>query len=644
MKRLLSPLLCLALLALCQAARADITILKGPYLQNVSSDAVVVMWQTSAPCDSTVDFGLTEAYAYSSHDGTLMQLHEVRLASLVPDTVYHYRIRSVSDGQAAQSADSTFRTAPARSSPFRFVVYGDSRSQPDVHAAVVKAIVASDPRFVIHVGDYTGDGTDDSRWQTEFFDPAAALLASTPLFPALGTHEANSPLYYQYFDPPDGGGGHGEQWYAFDYGDARFIVLDTDATYVPGSPQYDWLTAELQSASSEWLFAVHHHPAYSSGAHGGEAEVQAHLVPLYETYGVDAVFTGHDHTYERSSKDGICYVVTGGGGAPIGAVDLTPNPYQQYAESVYHHCTVDIDGLSATIQAVGNDGAVIDSVALTHPGRPPVADFSGTPLRGKIPLTVGLIDESLNAPSEWSWDFGDGEVSTEQSPQHDYFAPGRHAVSLTASNAFGSDTETKERFLWVSFRDVPITPQDAADHWALNEIMDCVDAGIVQGYPDGMYRPNAAVRRDQMAVFVSRGLAGGDALVPSGPAEPSFADVPVDHWAYDHIEYAVSRQIVAGYGDGTYQPAWPVTRAQMAVFISRSLVDPTGEEGLDGYEPPAAPTFPDVPSGYWSYKHVEYLAEAAVVRGYSDGLYRPTTIVTRDQMSVYVARAFDLSP
>ena len=80
----------------------------------------------------------------------------------------------------------------------------------------------------------------------------------------------------------------------------------------------------------------------------------------------------------------------------------------------------------------------------------------------------------------------------------------------------------------------------------------------------------------------------------------------------------------------------------MAVFIARSIVDPTGEEGLEGYAPPATPDFADVPADYWAFKHIEYCVGEEVVFGYSDDLYRPSKEVTRDQMAVYIARAFDL--
>ena len=82
----------------------------------------------------------------------------------------------------------------------------------------------------------------------------------------------------------------------------------------------------------------------------------------------------------------------------------------------------------------------------------------------------------------------------------------------------------------------------------------------------------------------------------------------------------------------------------MAVFISRSIVTPHGDEGLAGYTPPATPTFTDVQTGHWAYRYVEYTAQEGVASGYGDGTYRPSSVCTRDQMAVFVVRAFDLIP
>jgi len=164
----------------------------------------------------------------------------------------------------------------------------------------------------------------------------------------------------------------------------------------------------------------------------------------------------------------------------------------------------------------------------------------------------------------------------------------------------------------------------------------------VAGYADGSYQSLVSVTRAQMAVYIARAVAGGEGAVPPGPDTSPFPDVAPDYWAYKHICFAWSQYIVQGYLDGTYSAEATVDRAQMGVYIARSVVDPTGDEGLLAYAPPPTPTFPDVPTTFWAYKHVEFCVDQSIVQGYDDGLYHPEYPVSRDQMAVYIARAFDL--
>ena len=127
-----------------------------------------------------------------------------------------------------------------------------------------------------------------------------------------------------------------------------------------------------------------------------------------------------------------------------------------------------------------------------------------------------------------------------------------------------------------------------------------------------------------------------------GPATAHFPDVPTSYWAYNYVEYAYASNIASGYPDGNYQPDLAVDRGPMAAFIARAIVNPTGEAGLAAYTPPSTPTFPDVPADFWTFKHIEYLSAQGVVSGYPDGDYHPEYSCTRDQMAVYVARAFKL--
>jgi len=294
-------------------------------------------------------------------------------------------------------------------------------------------------------------------------------------------------------------------------------------------------------------------------------------------------------------------------------------------------CVNPTDG-SCWVADTGNDQVV----HLVVTGGPPRACFTAAPVAGSAPLEVTFTDDSSRSPTSWSWDFGDGATSDERHPSHEYVDLGVYEVTLTASNAYGSDSETKPLYIKVVFSDL------AADHWACDEVLLCAGAGIVSGYDDGSYQPGNPVTRDQMAVYISRALAGGDEYVPEFTEAPTFPDVQEGFWALDYVEYAASQNVLAGYQDGLYHPEYEVTRGQMAVYVARSLVAPDGEAGLADYAPADPRDFPDVASDFWAYKHVEYCVENGVVQGYEEGLYHPEIVVTRDQMAVFISRAFGL--
>ena len=175
-------------------------------------------------------------------------------------------------------------------------------------------------------------------------------------------------------------------------------------------------------------------------------------------------------------------------------------------------------------------------------------------------------------------------------------------------------------------------PDSLAWHLAYTEY----DAGrvpfIVQGFPDGLYRPNMKVPRDQMAVFIRRGMN----ISPTEPAEATFPDVATDFWAYGDIEALADAGVVQGYADGSYQPAYTVTRGQMAVYVARAKGWVTADDEMDTEND----VFSDVPADYWCALAVEECVNCGVVQGFGDGTYKPTMWVDRAQMSVYTWRAF----
>ncbi|HEX6810283.1 MAG TPA: metallophosphoesterase, partial [Planctomycetota bacterium] len=193
-----------------------------------------------------------------------------------------------------------------------------------------------------------------SGFDPRFFTPYGNMLRSTPHYPVLGnhdTHTSNGQPFLDAFYLPTGNSGN-ERWYSFDFGDCHFIGLDS--TQASSSTQRAWLRSDLIAARANgaaWIFATMHHPPYSSGTtHGRNDTVYQNWCPLFEEFEVDAVFTGHDHIYERTTvrrdfypnKRGVVYYVVGSGGA--GLYGISPEPYSAYATSRPGMLKVDVRG------------------------------------------------------------------------------------------------------------------------------------------------------------------------------------------------------------------------------------------------------------------------------------------------------------
>ncbi len=315
------------------------------------------------------------------------------------------------------------------------------------------------------------------------------------------------------------------------------------------------------------------------------------------------------------------------------------------------HPSVTVDNATITFSQVNQDGWTSITRAQSIAGalridQMPVGPFYYVLSTAQVsgPMTVAMTYSDADVPAA-----AEGHLSLVRlDPEARTFFPQSSVVDPVNNVVTGQPLAFGIMgLMWPlpasDFSDVASSATDP--YWALWEIEAAYAAGIVEGYPDGTYKPTDPVTRDQMAVYVSRALAGGDAQVPTGPATATFSDVPTDYWAFKYVEYAVAQNVVKGYSDGTYKPTDQVDRGQMAVFIARSIYTPTAARlDLTGYTPPAMATFPDVPTDFWAYTYVEYIAQPGidVTKGYPDGDYHPEYICTRDQMAVYIQRAFKL--
>jgi len=240
------------------------------------------------------------------------------------------------------------------------VIYGDSRTNHEIHREIMKDISSLQPEMVFSTGDLVENGNVSSQWDT-FMQILSILPEGCRFYPAIGNHEAGSTRYFELFELP--GNGH---WYTVQRREITFFILDTNMPLAPESEQYIWLKKELERCDTNFKIAIFHHPPFSSGPHvEDEKNLRTSIVPLFEQFGVQAVFNGHDHDYERSMYNGTFYIVTGGGGAPL-YDQSRDNPYSQVFIKAYHFCALIPRRNQIDVLVLGKDLKEIDRFRITH--------------------------------------------------------------------------------------------------------------------------------------------------------------------------------------------------------------------------------------------------------------------------------------
>ncbi|MBZ5535408.1 MAG: FG-GAP-like repeat-containing protein [Acidobacteriia bacterium] len=208
---------------------------------------------------------------------------------------------------------------------------------------------------------------------------------------------------------------------------------------------------------------------------------------------------------------------------------------------------------------------------------------------------------------------------------------GKFAFTVTATDADGyTGSQTYRMTVTTVFNDVPTT------HPFYSFINRLYASGITAGCGGGNYCPDSQVTREQMAIFIERGLGVN---TPPIPTQQTFEDVPTSWFSYPFIEDFATRGITAGCSitPRLYCPASTVTREQMAIFIEHAL-------GVMTPPAPTQQTFEDVPTSWFSYPFIEDFATRGITAGCSvtPKLYCPASPVTRGQMAVFLVHAFGL--
>jgi len=363
----------------------------GPYLNYATRDGVRILWESDRPASALVEYGRTAELGErielpmpaDGEDGTI---RSVQLLGLDASTPYFYKVTlRDSAGHEIDSGLLTFKTAVRQDEAYSFVVIGDTESRPHINDRIAKLVWDERPDFVVNCGDLTDGGKEPNKfqWTHEYFLGMNQLHSRIPAFPVPGNGEGDLYWYNRYHDLPDP-----EAYYSFEYGNAEFFMLDSNQrgeSFKPGGEQFEWLRERLEASKATWKFVAHHHPTYTSDENDygdtfegpsdlGDVRVRR-MTELYEAYGVDIVFFGHLHTYERSwpvfsgkvdLHRGVMYVQSGGGGGNL--EDFAPNRtwFKHKTHRGHHYCTVNIMQDQLHFKMYDVNGRMLDSFELVR--------------------------------------------------------------------------------------------------------------------------------------------------------------------------------------------------------------------------------------------------------------------------------------
>lgn len=202
---------------------------------------------------------------------------------------------------------------PQEKNAVRFAVIGDSGTGDKEQYQVAKEMAAYRQAvnfdFVIMLGDNIYGGHAPRDFAQKFEIPYKPLLdAGVKFYASLGNHD--DPTLEAAYKPFNM---NGERYYTFKKGNVQFFALDSN--YMDAR-QLSWLEQNLKSSSAQWKICFFHHPLYNDGkTHGPDLDLRNQLTPLLKAYGVNAVFSGHEHAYERiKPEDNIYFFILGNSG------------------------------------------------------------------------------------------------------------------------------------------------------------------------------------------------------------------------------------------------------------------------------------------------------------------------------------------
>jgi predicted phosphodiesterase len=249
---------------------------------------------------------------------------------------------------------------PLKADSVRFAAIGDmgTGESPQYETAqqMLKARQTFPFDFVTMLGDNIYGGSKPVDFDRKFAVPYKPLIdAGVKFYAALGNHDNTNERFYTSFNM------NGESYYTYKKGKVRFFVLNSN--YMDPK-QSAWLETQLRDAGNgDWKICYFHHPLYSSAKyHGPSLDLRQSLEPLFIKYGVDVVFAGHDHVYERVHPQHGIYYFTEGASGELRPGDLARSPITDKGfDTDRSFMLIEVAGDEMYFQTISRTGDTVDS-------------------------------------------------------------------------------------------------------------------------------------------------------------------------------------------------------------------------------------------------------------------------------------------
>ncbi|MBF25497.1 MAG: hypothetical protein CMP49_03140 [Flavobacteriales bacterium] len=416
-------------------------IIVKPYLQNASSNSIVIMWEFDQIEDGHVEWGISEdlnntTIAEFENSSGFNYIFTATINNLSPNTKYYYRTvnyNTYSDVYSFYTEDLS-----TNESSTKMIIMSDMQTDSSfpnkfheiVHEGILNYVqqtytgqLNDNINLVLIPGDLVYNGLNYNEWQDNFFHQGDSLFSFVPLYPVPGNHENNSPYFFQYFNLPlNGTNGFEEHWWYKDISNIRIIGLDSNTPYRI-EEQLIWLENILLNTANntniDFVFAQLHHPHKSELWTPGNTDYTGEIISLLENFSTESGkpsvhFFGHTHGYSRGqSKDHthLMVNVASAGGAIDYWGEFPNNDYEEYtiSQDEYGYVLVEttagdnpqfiLKRISLGDQELFKNNYIEDSITIKINNLPPTTPINIFPYGNNInPNCVTLSASIFNDP------------------------------------------------------------------------------------------------------------------------------------------------------------------------------------------------------------------------------------------------------